>query len=159
MRAAAWLLALALFLPAARASNYYLDQIAAVASRPEIRSLQRIGIRTTDQLIWYGATPAQRAQLSQVTGITAERLAVLAALADLMRLRGIGPDAARLLHAAGCHSIGELQQADAQALAAAVKRTNDRAHLSTNPPRADNLRVWISSARRLQPLYQPETRS
>ena len=86
-----------------------------------------------------------------------QRLSLLGAQTDLMRLRGIGPDAARVLVAAGCRGLAELQQSDPQALADAVKRTNDRTRLSTNPPRVENLVAWIEQAQELAPLYQPDT--
>lgn len=143
-------------MPAARASNYFLEQIASVATRAEIHALRRAGLRTTDELAWHGATPAMRTELARRTGIPLPRLAVLAALSDLMRLRGIGPDAARILHAAGCQSIGDLQRADPRALADAIKHVNDRTRLSTNPPRAENLVAWIAASQGLQRFYQPD---
>jgi hypothetical protein len=140
----------------AAASNYFLEQITRIASKAEIRSLRRLGIRTTDELAYYGATPAQRRELARQTGLTPGRLAALGAMADLMRLRGIGPDAARVLAAAGCPSLTDLQRADPQALAEAVKRVNDRTRLSQNPPRVENLTAWVAASRELPARYQPD---
>ncbi|MCS6913630.1 MAG: DUF4332 domain-containing protein [Myxococcales bacterium] len=138
-------------------SNYFLDQIVSVASRSEIRRLKRAGVRTTDELARRGATPQGRTELHRRTGISLSRLSYLSSLADLMRLRGIGPDAARVLVAAGCRSVAELQQADPYALAEVIQRVNDRARLSTNPPRAENLQAWIAQARQMVPLYTPDS--
>jgi len=156
VRARAALLGLLLLAPLpAWASNYFLEQITALASRGEIRKLRRAGLRTTDDLARRGATAPGRQDLQRRTGIPLTRIVQLSSLADLMRLKGVGPDAARVMAAAGCRSIAELQQADPAALADAIKRVNDRAHLSTNPPRAENLVVWIAQAREIAPLFHP----
>jgi predicted flap endonuclease-1-like 5' DNA nuclease len=158
MKPAVLSLALVLLLcaPLARASNYFLEQLRAVASRSEILKLRRAGLRTTDDLVRHGATAAARAALSRRSGVAAARLSQLCALSDLMRLRGVGPDAARVMHAAGCRSVADLQRADPQELADAIKRVNDRTRLSTNPPRAENLVAWIAQAQRLPVVYQPD---
>lgn len=158
MRRRALLAALPLLLgPSAWGSNYFLDQITALASRDEIRRLKRVGVRTSDDLAQRAGTSEGRAELRRRTGLSLQRLSLLGAQTDLMRLRGIGPDAARVLVAAGCRGLAELQQSDPQALADAVKRTNDRTRLSTNPPRVENLVAWIEQAQELAPLYQPDT--
>lgn len=149
--------ALSLLGPApAQASSYFLDQIPHVVPRVESRRLVRVGVRTTDDLAYRGATPQGREELARLTGIARARLAVLSALSDLMRLRGVGPDAARALSAAGCRTVADLQRADPQLLADEIKRINDRTRLTTNPPRADNLVAWIAQAQQLAPLFQPE---
>ncbi len=138
----------------ARASSYLLESIPKLVSRAEVRRFYHAGVRTTDELIWHAATPAGRQELSRVSGIAPERLFGLASLSDLMRLRGVGPDAAVVISAAGCHSLTELQQADSHDLADAIRRMNDATHLTKNPPRADNLSAWIEMARRMPRLLQ-----
>ena len=70
-------------------------------------------------------------------------------LADLMRVRGIGPDVARLLTAVGIKTLSDLQRADAATTAAAIRDFNKKTHLSTNPPGAESIRFWIGMSRAL----------
>jgi hypothetical protein len=140
----------------ARASSYLLESIPTLVSRGEVYRLYRAGVHTTDELVWRGATPQARQDLGRRTGLPEARVLALAALSDLMRVRGVGPDAAAVISAAGCHNLVDLQQADPQTLAGAIRRVNDATHMTKNPPKADNLSAWIKLARRLPRVFWPE---
>ena len=73
----------------------------------------------------------------------------LTALADLLRVRGIGPDVARLLTAVGVRTIADLQRADPNLTAQAILDVNKARRLSQNPPGAPSLGYWIRVSRDL----------
>ena len=70
-------------------------------------------------------------------------------MADLMRIKGIGPDVARLLTAVGVATVVELQKADAQKTADAVAKVAAAQKLSENPPSPEHLQAWIAQAKNL----------
>lgn len=73
------------------------------------------------------------------------------ALAELMRVEGVDPDAAEALDAAGIHDVHGLGEADPDALAermAALKDADVPAvHQPVDP---DRIRTWVEQARRLE---------
>jgi predicted flap endonuclease-1-like 5' DNA nuclease len=147
------LIALAIVTPAA-ASEYPLDQAKAIIPHPEATRLRKAGIRTTLDILTSGLSPDKRRQLAARSGLPPERIEALAALADLLRVRGIGPDVARLLTAAGVRTIADLQRCDPTAVAAAIKDLNRERKLSTNPPGAESISYWITQARLLPIVLQ-----
>jgi hypothetical protein len=66
--------------------------------------------------------------------------------AQLIILRGIGVDNARLLWDSGVNSVGELAAADPDALATQLQASSERPRVATAP----KVRVWVSSAQRYQ---------
>ena len=142
-------LALVLFGGVARASQYPLDQASLIIPRADAKLLRKAGIRTTLDILMHGRTPADREALAARSGLPLARIEDWAAFADLMRVRGIGPDVARLLARAGLRTIAALQQADPVTTAAQIKQINQREHLSTNPPGAESIAFWIGLARQL----------
>jgi hypothetical protein len=133
----------------AGASEYPLDQAVLIIPRPDARRLRRAGIDNTLDLLTYGRTAAARALLAQRTGLTVEKIDAWVALADLMRVRGIGPDVARLLTAVGVRTLAELQRSDPGATAVAIHELNRVKRLSPNPPGAESLAYWIDLSRGL----------
>src|SRR5579884_1138679 len=78
---------------------------------PSLRlKLENAGIRTTDELLARGATPAQRSELAQRLGVDGQRLSEWVNLADLIRLQGVDVPTASLLNVAGIHSCQELRE-------------------------------------------------
>lgn len=138
----------------AAASEYSLDQAKAIVPRDEAQKLRRAGIRTTLDILTNGLSPAKRRQLAARAGLPPERIDALAQLADLLRVKGIGPDVARLLTAVGVTTIAELQRCDPSAVAVAIHDLNKEKKLSTNPPGAESISYWISLARLLPVVLQ-----
>lgn len=133
----------------ASGSQYPLDQIRTLIPRREGLRLRAAGIRTTLDLLTYGRTLAARRVLAERTLLPQDQIDAWVALADLMRIRGIGPDVARLLTAVGVRTIADLQRAEAVATGAAIREMNRTRKLSTNPPGPDSISYWITQARTL----------
>ena len=67
-------------------------------------------IRTIEQLLEQGATPAGRKAIVERSGISAERILDWVNRADLMRIEGIGSEYSDLLERAGIDTVKELAQ-------------------------------------------------
>lgn len=143
------LLAFALAATPAASSEYPLDQVVLIIPRAEARRLRRAGIESTLDLLTYGRTVAARQLLAERSHLALEKIEGWVALADLMRIRGIGPDVARLLTAAGVRTLADLQRSDPSATAIAIRDINKLKRLSPNPPGAESLAYWINQSRRL----------
>jgi len=130
----------------ASASQYALDQAAAIIPPTEAQKLRRAGVRTTADFLTWGRTAEGRRLLAERAGVSLAQVTTWVRLADLMRVPGIGPDVARLLTAAQVRSVAELRAADAEATAAAIHAANRRDHLSQNPPGAASIAYWVQLA-------------
>lgn len=111
----------------------------------QIAKLQKEGVGSLQDLLVRGSTAAGRADLSRATRISSARLLNWVHRADLMRLRGVDDDYARVLARAGVTSVVDLstrspsQLVDEVAVAASiegVKRT----------PRHASLRKWVEES-------------
>jgi predicted flap endonuclease-1-like 5' DNA nuclease len=71
-------------------------------------SLTAAGVPSTEELLTQGATTAGRAKLAEATGISHKQILTWVNLADLMRIKGVGPEYSELLEAAGVDSPAEL---------------------------------------------------
>jgi hypothetical protein len=149
MRAALVASLLALAPLVAAASEYPLEQARQIIPRDAASKLRRAGLRSTLDLITRGATARGRTQIAQASGLELDQVAGFVALADLMRVRGIGPDVARLLTAAGVRTLSDLQQCDPNDVAAKIRELNKERKLSTNPPGVESISYWIGLARLL----------
>ncbi len=136
------------------ASEYPLDQVVVLIPRVDAHRLRRAGIANTLDLLTYGRTAAGRDLLARRSGLSVERIDAWTALADLMRVRGIGPDVARLLTAVGVRTIADLQRCDPVATATAIRDVNKARRLSPNPPRAESLAYWIDLSRALPIVFE-----
>ncbi len=71
-------------------------------------SLTAAGVPSTEELLTQGATTAGRARLAEATGISHKQILTWVNQADLMRIKGVGPEYSELLEAAGVDSPAEL---------------------------------------------------
>jgi predicted flap endonuclease-1-like 5' DNA nuclease len=134
---------------AARASNYALEEIPQAIRAADAAKLKAIGIPTTFALLEKAAEPRQRKAIARDTKIAEKTIEAWTQMADLLRVRGIGPDVARLLRAAGVLTVAQLKVADAAKLADEIARVNGKLHLSENPPSVEHLSAWIAQSQSL----------
>lgn len=133
----------------ARASNYALEEIPQMIPVAEAQKLKAAGVTTTFQLLERGADPKQRKQLAQQARVAEKTLNDWVQMADIMRIKGVGPDVGRLLGAAGVHTVAQLKTQDAAKLEDEIMKVNSKQHLSENPPSVEHLQAWIAQAQTL----------
>ncbi len=112
------------------------------------RRLREAGIRTTRELLLAAAREGVEA-LAARTGIDARRLVAFVHMADLMRIDGIGPQAAELLVAAGVEGVADLARREPETLAARLRQVNAEHPRAVLVPTARRLARWIEEAGRL----------
>jgi predicted flap endonuclease-1-like 5' DNA nuclease len=133
----------------ARASNYALDEIPQAIPAADAARLKSVGIATTFALLEKGGEPPARKALARQTRIAEKTLQGWIEMADLLRVKGIGPDVARLLAASGVKTVAQLKAQEAAKLNDAIQKANTAQHLTENTPSQESLDAWIKQAQTL----------
>jgi predicted flap endonuclease-1-like 5' DNA nuclease len=141
--------ALLLLAGVAHASNYDLAEIPQAIPAADAAKLKAAGVTTTFALLEKGGEAPSRKALAKQTRIAEKTLEGWIQMADLLRVKGIGPDVARLLAAAGIKTVAMLKNADAAMLNDEIAKVNSKSHLSENPPSKEHLEAWIKQAQTL----------
>ncbi|MHA2429214.1 MAG: DUF4332 domain-containing protein [Candidatus Hermodarchaeia archaeon] len=81
-----------------------------------VGKLEAVGIRDVEQMRQQGATPTQRADLAEKTGIPEESILVFVRLSDLARLPGVKAIRTRLYYDAGIDTLEKMAKWDPVAL-------------------------------------------
>ena len=149
MRACLTIAAVLLASGLAQASNYALEEIPQMIPAADAQKLKAVGIGTTFQLLERCADPKQRKQLARDARLPEKTLGDWVQMADIMRIKGVGPDVGRLLAAAGVHTVLQLKTQDAAKLEDEILKVNSKQHLSENPPSTEHLQAWIAQAQTL----------
>ena len=115
------------------------------------QKLIEAGIETVDQLLDRCAAPKGRQELAEATGISDKLILRWTNHADLFRIKGIGPQFAELLEAAGVDTVKELRHRVAANLAAKLIEVNNDKHLTRAVPVESELQRMIDQAKELEP--------
>ena len=107
------------------------------------------GIVTTAQLLEKCAAPAGRKALAEETGISDKLILKWANHADLFRVKGVGPQFAELLEAAGVDTVKELAHRKAENLAAKMAEVNAEKNLVNHVPIASEVQKMVDCAKEL----------
>lgn len=110
-----------------------------------------IGIETVDQLLEKGADAKGRQAIEDATGIRHDLVLTWVNHADLFRVKGIGPQFAELLEAAGVDTVKELRNRNAANLAAKMLEVNEEKHLCRRTPVEKEVAKFIELAKELEP--------
>lgn len=108
------------------------------------------GIETAAALLEKCAAPAGRKALAEETGISDKLILTWTNHADLFRVKGIGPQFAELLEAAGVDTVKELKHRNAANLAAKILEVNEEKHLVRRVPVEIEVQRMIESAQGLE---------
>ena len=111
--------------------------------------LAAAGIVKVTDLLAKCAAPAGRKALEEETGITGKFILKWCNHADLFRVKGIGPQFAELLEAAGVDTVKELAQRKAENLAAKMLEVNEEKHLVRRVPVAKEIQKMVDIAKEL----------
>jgi len=111
--------------------------------------LKEVGIEKVEQLLEAAATKKGRTKLSEDTGISEKLILTWVNHADLFRVKGIGPQYAELLEAAGVDSVPELANRNAANLLDKMKEINSSKELVRGLPALKQVENWILRAKDL----------
>lgn len=107
------------------------------------------GIDTAAKLLDKCAAPAGRKALEEETAISGKLILTWTNHADLYRVKGIGPQFAELLEAAGVDTVKELGHRNAANLAAKMLEVNEEKHLVRRVPVEIEVQRMIDQAKEL----------
>ena len=113
------------------------------------RKLADAGIRTTDELLDACATPKQRKDLAEKTGIAGKLILEWTNLADLFRIKGVGEQYSDLLEEEGVDTVAELAKRVPENLHAKMLEVNVAKNLVKRPPTLSNVKDWVEQAKSL----------
>ena len=111
--------------------------------------LAAAGIEKAEQLLEKCAAPAGRKARAEATGISEKLVLRWCNHADLFRVKGVGPQFAELLEAAGVDTVKELAHRNAENLAAKMLEVNEEKNLVNRVPVAAELQKMIACAKEL----------
>lgn len=117
-------------------------------SQAQITKLNKAGVRGLGTLLVRASTREGRVALAKETRIASSRLLNWVHRADLMRVRGIDDDYARVLARAGVTSVVDLSTRNPSELTEAVQVAASIEAVK-RVPRLASLRKWIEESRHL----------
>jgi predicted flap endonuclease-1-like 5' DNA nuclease len=120
----------------------------------EATKLRKHGVRTTDALLKVAATKTGRRNLAGKTKLAERDVLGWVNRADLMRVKGIGPEYADLLEVAGVDTVKELRTRNAENLLDAMTDLNTRMRLVRRLPTTGMVMGWVGAARELEPVVK-----
>jgi len=106
-------------------------------------------VKTTEDLFEAGRTPAGRDRLATTTGISPAVILQWVNHADLMRIKGIGPEYADLLEAAEVDTVAELARRNPDNLQATMRDLNEARPLVRRVPTPSEVAEWVAAAKTL----------
>lgn len=112
--------------------------------------LQEAGIATTEALLEQGATPKDRKELEEKTGISGKLLLEWINHADIFRIRGVGEEYSDLLEEAGVDTVPELAQRNAANLYDKIVATNAEKQIVRRLPSKAQVADWVNQAKNLE---------
>ena len=112
------------------------------------------GIGNTDVLLEKCSSPAGRKALADATGISPKLILTWANHADLMRIKGVGPQFSELLEAAGVDTVKELQHRVPSNLQAKLVEVNEQKHLVRRVPALIEVDRMVAQAKELPAVME-----
>jgi predicted flap endonuclease-1-like 5' DNA nuclease len=116
--------------------------------------LESAGVKTTDALLERAAKSRGRRDLAEATGIQEKLILGWVDRVDLARIKGIGPEYADLLEAAGVDSPAELAQRVPAHLLTKLQSTNESKRLVKRVPTTSEVEHWITEAKALPKVVE-----
>ena len=116
--------------------------------------LIKAGIVTVDALLKKCAAPKGRAALAEATGISEKLILTWTNHADLFRIKGVGPQFAELLEAAGVDTVKEFRHRVAENLVKKMQETNEAKRLVRRVPSVKQVEKMIAQAKELKPVMK-----
>ncbi len=130
--------------------GYKIDEIEGIG--PSYREkLAKAGIKSTDDFLSSCCGAKGRKDAAASTGISEKLLLNWANKADLMRIKGVGPQYSELLEAAGVDTVKELRNRKADNLAVKMAEINEKKKLARTSPSTSVVAGWVEAAKTMEP--------
>ncbi len=129
---------------------YKVEEIEGVGA-VYAEKLEAAGVKTTDDLLEKAATPKQRKELAEATGISEKLILKWANHSDLFRIKGIAGQFAELLEAAGVDTVKELRHRVPANLHAKCVEVNEVKNLCNRVPAESEIEKMVAQAKELEP--------
>ncbi len=111
--------------------------------------LNQVGVTKVEQLLDEYSTKKARKQLAKDTGISEKLILTWVNHADLFRIKGVGPQYAELLEAAGVDSVPELATRNPENLLEKMIEVNESKKLVRGLPMLKQVEKWVAQAKDL----------
>lgn len=111
--------------------------------------LTAAGVTNTDILLEKCASSKGRKELAEATGISDKLILTWTNHADLIRIKGVGPQFAELLEAAGVDTVKEFARRVAENLHAKMEEVNETKNLVGRVPTVGEIQKMIDEAKEL----------
>lgn len=131
-----------------------IDTISGLDPKTATR-FRKSRVRTTEALLKRGATKRGRRDLAEATRLDEKKILVWLNRADLMRVKGIGPEYSDLLEAAGVDTIKELRRRNPASLTKKMIQINESRKLVQRLPTEGMVERWVAHASDLDPIITP----
>ena len=116
--------------------------------------LLAVGVTDTDILLEKCAKPAGRKALEEETGISGKLILTWCNHADLMRIKGVGPQFSELLEAAGVDTVKEFRNRVPANLQPKLEEVNEQKHLVGRVPSLSEVERMVAQAKDLEPKME-----
>lgn len=130
-----------------------IDAITGIGHKNATK-LRKARVRTTEALLRRAGTPSARKELAEETGLPESDLLSWAHRADLLRVKGIGPEYALILAKAGVETMRELRRRNPTNLARSIADMNGKLGNIQRLPTGEMVASWIAIAQTTDPLVE-----
>lgn len=113
------------------------------------RKLEAACVISTGDLLLKGATPQGRKEIATKAGISGDLILKWVSHVDLFRIKGVGPQYAELLEAAGVDTVIELSKRVPENLMQKMVATNAEHKKVHQLPTLAKVMSWVEQAKQL----------
>jgi predicted flap endonuclease-1-like 5' DNA nuclease len=138
-----------------RSMSLHISKLRGISNQVR-NKLKRHGVTYTHQLLEAAGRPESRRQLAAQSGIEEPVLLRLTCRADLARVRGIGAIFADMLELVGVDRVSSLAEHDPARLYGILQDLNAAERFARRAPTQDEVADWVTQARSLPQLVDPE---
>jgi predicted flap endonuclease-1-like 5' DNA nuclease len=111
--------------------------------------LKAVGVKSTEDLLEKGKTPAGRKELAESSGVSEKLILGWLNRVDLARVKGIGSEYADLLEEAGVDTVPELSKRVPENLLKKMQEINTEKKLVRKMPVLSQVTEWVEQAKNL----------
>lgn len=116
--------------------------------------LKAEGIDTVEALLEKCSKPVGRKALAEATGISPKLILKWTNHADLFRIKGVGPQFAELLEAAGVDTVKEFRHRVPENLQKRLEEVNEQKNLCNRVPSVSEVEKMVEQAKQLPPALE-----